>query len=76
LIDGGWGHGRVVVFVAGISLLFGLVGLVLPNRESKLAAIVVLGLVLLGTVALLALRDRRTTSTGAVGGRMSEEVGR
>jgi UDP-GlcNAc:undecaprenyl-phosphate/decaprenyl-phosphate GlcNAc-1-phosphate transferase len=59
LIDGGWGHARVVLFVAGISALFGLVGLVLPNRESKLAAIVLLGLVLLGTVAILALRDRR-----------------
>ncbi len=59
LVDSGWGHARVVVFVAGVSALFGASALLLPNREAKLAAIGVLGVVLLTTVAVLARQDRR-----------------
>ena len=59
LVDGGWGHARVVLFVAGISTLFGFAGLLLPSREAKLVAIGVVGIVLLATVALFAARDRR-----------------
>jgi UDP-N-acetylmuramyl pentapeptide phosphotransferase/UDP-N-acetylglucosamine-1-phosphate transferase len=73
LIDGGWSQARVVVFVAGLSAVFGLVGLVLPNRASKLAAIIALGLVLLVTVALLALRDRQHGRMSATGRAVSEE---
>ena len=58
LVDGGWSHARVVLYVAGISSLFGFAGLLLPSREAKLAAIGVVGVVLLATVALFAARDR------------------
>ena len=59
LADSGWGHARVVVFLAGSSAVFGVAGLLLPTREAKLVAIVVVAVVLLGTVAVVAARDRR-----------------
>jgi UDP-N-acetylmuramyl pentapeptide phosphotransferase/UDP-N-acetylglucosamine-1-phosphate transferase len=65
LADSGWGPARVVLFVAGFSLVSGFTGLLLPSREAKLAAIVAVGVVLLGTVALLALRDRHRPSTAS-----------
>ena len=64
LADSGWGPARVVLFVAGVSLVFGLGGLFLPSREAKLAAIGAVGAVLIGTVALLAARDRRRSGHG------------
>lgn len=59
LADSGWGHARVVLFIAAVSAAFGVAGLLLPTREAKLAAIAVIGVVLLATVATLAARDRR-----------------
>jgi UDP-GlcNAc:undecaprenyl-phosphate/decaprenyl-phosphate GlcNAc-1-phosphate transferase len=64
LVDLGWSQQRVVVYVAGLSALFGGAALLLPSRELKLAAIVLVGVVLLATVALIARVDRRR---GAVG---------
>lgn len=58
LLDRGWSQARIVVFVAGVSAVFGLLALVLPTRGLKLGAIMVLGLVLLSTVGGLAVRDR------------------
>jgi UDP-GlcNAc:undecaprenyl-phosphate GlcNAc-1-phosphate transferase len=58
LLDRGWGQARIVLFVAGVSAVFGLLALVLPSRGLKLGAIVVLGLVLLSTVGGLAIRDQ------------------
>jgi UDP-N-acetylmuramyl pentapeptide phosphotransferase/UDP-N-acetylglucosamine-1-phosphate transferase len=57
LLDGGWSQARIVLFVSGVSLIAGIASLLLPNRELKLAAIVVLGMVLLGIVAAMAKRD-------------------
>ena len=59
LLDSGWTQPMIVGFVAGMSALFGCAALVLPSRESKLAAIGAVGVVLLITVAELARRDRR-----------------
>ena len=75
LIDGGWGQARVVLFVAGLSATFGLVGLVLPNRAAKLGAIAILGVLLLVTVALLALRDRKRRSIGPREGHLPNQIG-
>lgn len=60
LLDRGWSQARIVLFVAGISLLFGILALVLPSRGAKLVAMAVLGLILLSTVGSLAIRDRAT----------------
>lgn len=58
LLDRGWSQGRIVFFVAGISASFGILGLVLPTRELKFGAIVLLGIVLLSTLSGFAIRDR------------------
>jgi UDP-N-acetylmuramyl pentapeptide phosphotransferase/UDP-N-acetylglucosamine-1-phosphate transferase len=56
LLELGWSQPRVVLFVGGTSLVFGLLGLLLPTRELKLAAIGVLGLVILASVVAIARR--------------------
>jgi UDP-N-acetylmuramyl pentapeptide phosphotransferase/UDP-N-acetylglucosamine-1-phosphate transferase len=56
LLELGWSQPKVVLFVGGISMAFGLLGLLLPTRELKLAAIAVLGLVILGSVLAIARR--------------------
>ncbi|HKG24142.1 MAG TPA: MraY family glycosyltransferase [Thermomicrobiales bacterium] len=58
LLDRGWSQAQIVLFVAGVSAVFGLLALVLPTRGLKLSAIVALGLVLLSTVGGLAVSDR------------------
>lgn len=62
LLDGGWSQPQIVGFVAGISAIFGFAALVLPNRETKLAAIIAVGVILLLTVAGLARQDRHRRS--------------
>jgi uncharacterized protein involved in response to NO len=47
-----------VLFVGGVSLLFGLAGLLLPSRELKLVAIGLIGVVILATVAAVSIRHR------------------
>jgi UDP-N-acetylmuramyl pentapeptide phosphotransferase/UDP-N-acetylglucosamine-1-phosphate transferase len=64
LLDRGWTQPKIVGFVAGISALFGLLALVLPTRELKLGAMIVLGLVLLSTVGGLAMNDRPRGGAG------------
>lgn len=59
LLDGGWGQPRIVLFVAGISALFGFGALLLPTRELKLVALFVVGLLLMGIIGWLAYRSRR-----------------
>ena len=66
LLDLGWSQPRIVATVAGASLAFGVASLLLPSREWKLAAIVVVGLVLLGSVVVVATVDedgKRTLRT-------------
>jgi UDP-GlcNAc:undecaprenyl-phosphate GlcNAc-1-phosphate transferase len=63
LLDRGWSQSRIVLFVAGVSAVFGLLALVLPSRGYKLGAMLVLGLVLLSTVGGLAVRDRTADGT-------------
>ena len=58
LLDLGWSQAQIVLFVAGISLAAGVASLLLPNRESKLAAMLVLGAVMLAFLIVLATRDR------------------
>jgi UDP-GlcNAc:undecaprenyl-phosphate GlcNAc-1-phosphate transferase len=57
LLDLGWSQARIVASVAGASLAFGIASLLLPSRELKLAAIAVVGLVLLGSVVVVATVD-------------------
>ena len=57
LLDLGWSQARIVGSVAGASLAFGIASLLLPNRELKLAAIAIVGLVLLGSVVVVATVD-------------------
>jgi UDP-N-acetylmuramyl pentapeptide phosphotransferase/UDP-N-acetylglucosamine-1-phosphate transferase len=57
LLDLGWGQARIVASVAGASLGFGIASLLLPNRGLKLAAIAIVGLVLLGSVVIVATVD-------------------
>lgn len=59
LLAGGWGQQRIVLFVGGISALFGFGALLLPSRELKLVALLVVGLLLLVLIAWLAHRSRR-----------------
>lgn len=50
LLARGWGVGRIVTFVGGVSLFFGVLSLLLPNKEAKLGALISLAIVLLLTV--------------------------
>jgi UDP-N-acetylmuramyl pentapeptide phosphotransferase/UDP-N-acetylglucosamine-1-phosphate transferase len=59
LLDAGWSQAQVVIFVAGISAAFGAVALLLPDRTMKLVAFLLVGITLLATVGLLAVRDRQ-----------------
>ncbi len=60
LIDRGWSHAGVSLFVAAISAGFGVAGLLLPSSGLKLAALAVVAVVVLVIVAILAFRERRT----------------
>jgi UDP-N-acetylmuramyl pentapeptide phosphotransferase/UDP-N-acetylglucosamine-1-phosphate transferase len=59
LLDSGWTQPQVVSFVAGVSAVFGLGALLLPDQLTKLVALGVLAIVLLATVGALAMRDRQ-----------------
>jgi UDP-GlcNAc:undecaprenyl-phosphate/decaprenyl-phosphate GlcNAc-1-phosphate transferase len=50
LIQRGWSQEKIVVAAAAVSLTFGLLALALPNREAKLMAIGVLGILVSLTV--------------------------
>ena len=65
LLDTGWGHGRVVGFIAGSCTAFGALALLLPSRQLKLAAILAAGMLLLAVVGTLAYRDRQPGETTA-----------
>lgn len=56
LLELGWSQPKVVLFVGGTSLVFGLLALLLPTRGLKLVAIAVLGLIILASVAAIARR--------------------
>jgi UDP-GlcNAc:undecaprenyl-phosphate GlcNAc-1-phosphate transferase len=58
LLDHGWSQSQIVIFVAGVSLVFGLASLLLPNRGAKLAAMALLGMILLVITVALAARAR------------------
>ena len=63
LLDLGWSQARITATVAAVSLLFGLLSLLLPNRELKLLAIAIVGLVLIGTVIVVATVDESGNRT-------------
>lgn len=58
LLAGGWGQRQIVLFVAGISAVFGSAALLLPTRELKLATFMLIGAVLFAIIGWLALRSR------------------
>ncbi len=53
LLRRGWTQSQVVAVISGVSLGFGLLALILPNREAKLMALAVLAGLLLLTVGQL-----------------------
>lgn len=57
LIDRGWGPQRVVLWIGGLSVLFGAASLLLRSRELKLGAIVIVGLVVFVIVTIVARDD-------------------
>lgn len=59
LLARGWGVGRIVAFVGGVSLFFGVLSLLLPSKEAKLGAMVALGAVLLLTVGRPGMRSTK-----------------
>jgi len=59
LIDSGWSHSRVTIFVAAISAAFGVAGLLLPSSGLKLVALGMVGVVVVGIVSVLTIRERR-----------------
>lgn len=73
LLAGGWGQRRIVLFVAGISALFGAFALLITSRELKLAAFVAIGFVLLAQISWLAWKSRRTPRNVTAAG---QETGR
>lgn len=56
LLDAGLSQPQVVLCFGGLTALFGALALALPSREDKLAAMLVMGAILLGLVALLATK--------------------
>jgi UDP-N-acetylmuramyl pentapeptide phosphotransferase/UDP-N-acetylglucosamine-1-phosphate transferase len=62
LLDAGWSQRQIVAGVAGITALFGALGLALPTREAKLGAMIVMGFVLLALIAWLARRGQSSAS--------------
>jgi UDP-N-acetylmuramyl pentapeptide phosphotransferase/UDP-N-acetylglucosamine-1-phosphate transferase len=73
LLAGGWGQQRIVLFVAGVSALVGAFALLIPSRELKLVAFLLLGVILLLQISWLAWKSRRgphnVTATGHEAGR-------
>ncbi|MGH2561782.1 MAG: MraY family glycosyltransferase [Thermomicrobiales bacterium] len=59
LLDAGWSQAQVVLFVAGVSAAFGIGALLLPDRTSKFVALIAVAVVLLVTIAAIAVRDRQ-----------------
>jgi UDP-N-acetylmuramyl pentapeptide phosphotransferase/UDP-N-acetylglucosamine-1-phosphate transferase len=64
LLDAGWTQAQIVLFVAGISALFGIASLLLTDRTIKAGMIGAIGIVLLGTIGLMAIRDRERHRLG------------
>ena len=63
LLDLGWSQPRIVASVAGASLAFGIASLLLPSREWKLAAILIIGFLLIGSVVVVATVDEHGNRT-------------
>ncbi len=59
LLRRGWSQSQVVLVVSAVSLTFGLMALLLPNREAKLLAMGVLGLLMLLTLRQIRVKDSR-----------------
>ena len=57
LLDAGWTQPRVVITYGAVTLSTGVLSLFLPNRELKLVALIVIGVAVLTSIALLARRD-------------------
>ncbi|HLT18428.1 MAG TPA: MraY family glycosyltransferase [Thermomicrobiales bacterium] len=54
LLDAGWPQPRIVLTYGAVSFIAGVTGLLLPSRELKLAALIIVGLGVLATIAVLA----------------------
>jgi UDP-N-acetylmuramyl pentapeptide phosphotransferase/UDP-N-acetylglucosamine-1-phosphate transferase len=54
LLDAGWSQRQIVGVVVALTATFGALALALPTRESKLGAMILMGVVLLVLIAWLA----------------------
>lgn len=76
LLRRGWSVGQIVAFVGSVSLGFGVLSLVLPNKESKLVALLALAGVLLVTVGRPDLGEAGSGSGSAIGEEARTSAGR
>lgn len=58
LLKAGYSQPQIVLFVSGVSAVFGALALLLPNRELKLAGFALIGIILLILLVVLARRTR------------------
>jgi len=72
LLDMGWSQSQIVLFVSGVSLVAGVASLLLPSREAKLGAILVLGATMLIFLIYLATRDRERQRLARDGGHLQD----
>ncbi|MEZ4573216.1 MAG: hypothetical protein R2849_23445 [Thermomicrobiales bacterium] len=63
LLDAGWSQPQIVLTYGSITLTTGILGLLLPNRELKLVALVGIGIAVLISIGFLAKREARTSDT-------------
>lgn len=61
LLRRGWSQSQIVIVVSAISLTFGLLALLLPNREAKLLALGILALLLALTIGQIRSNDPHPT---------------
>jgi UDP-N-acetylmuramyl pentapeptide phosphotransferase/UDP-N-acetylglucosamine-1-phosphate transferase len=64
LLDAGWSQHQIVVTYGAVTLTCGAVGLVLPSREIKLLALIVIGIGVLIAIAALARSGGEATADG------------
>ncbi len=61
LLKAGYSQPQIVLFVSGVSAIFGALALLLPSRELKLAGFALIGVMLLVLLIVLARRTRDGT---------------
>jgi UDP-N-acetylmuramyl pentapeptide phosphotransferase/UDP-N-acetylglucosamine-1-phosphate transferase len=63
LLERGWSQAKIVIVVSSLSLAFGLLALLLPNREAKLMAMAVLAGLMVLTIGHARSREPRSDTS-------------